>query len=368
MATITPNRSHGIINRETNGMFTYHGWPSVCIDGDGVLYAVCSGGRCLHVCPFGKTYLWISRDEGKTWSAPIVVNDTPLDDRDAGILWLGEKKVLVTWFIHPAHVYINDYTDWMQRESSAEEAPVVLGTLATWKQYADQPQLGGSFIRRSDDGGLTWSDIIRIPVSSPHGPCRLKDGRLLYVGKEMYSDEEKPGAVAVYESTDTGYTWTRIGELDIPEGFVPGNFHEPHAIELDNGEIFCTIRVEGHAEAQFTVFTSRSTDGGKTWSAMVPTGFVGSPPHLLQHSSGALICVFGRRCAPFGQRAAVSYDRGETWTDEYVLRDDAPDGDLGYPCSVELPSGEIFTVYYQKYQPDEKPSLLFTRWSLEKQA
>lgn len=366
MALLKPNCSHGIIHRETTGMFTYHGWPSVCIDEDGILYVVCSGGRCLHVCPFGKTMLWISRDQGATWSAPIIVNDTPLDDRDAGILWLGEKKLLVTWFIHPADVYLGQYADWMKNDSSVEEAPVVLGTLASWKPFRDQPQLGGSFIKRSDDGGLTWSATIRIPVSSPHGPCRLADGRLLYVGKQMYSREEVPGAVAVYESTNEGYAWSRVGEIAIPEGFVANNFHEPHAIELPDGSIFCAIRAQGHPDASFTVFTTRSTDGGKTWAPLTPTGFVGSPPHLLLHSSGALVCVFGRRTAPFGQRAAVSYDGGQTWADEYILRDDANDDDLGYPCSVELADGSIFTVYYQKYKPQEKPSLLFTRWTLEK--
>ena len=40
----------------------------------------------------------------------------------------------------------------------------------------------------------------------------------------------------------------------------------------------------------------------------------GAPPHLLLHSSGALICSVGRRKEPFGQRAYVSYDGGETWT------------------------------------------------------
>ena len=104
-----PSRSHGLISRMEAGMFTYHGWPSVCIDDEGVLYAVCSGYRCLHICPFGKTLLFISRDLGETWSAPLVVNDTALDDRDAGVLWLGEKKLLVTWFIHPAAVYLDQY-------------------------------------------------------------------------------------------------------------------------------------------------------------------------------------------------------------------------------------------------------------------
>ena len=71
-----PVCTSGIVSRMKAGMFTCHGWPSVCRDETGTLSVVCSGYRCLHICPFGKTLLFQSRDDGKTWSAPIVVNDT----------------------------------------------------------------------------------------------------------------------------------------------------------------------------------------------------------------------------------------------------------------------------------------------------
>ncbi|MBQ5974044.1 MAG: exo-alpha-sialidase, partial [Oscillospiraceae bacterium] len=76
----------------------------------------------------------------------------------------------------------------------------------------------------------------------------------------------------------------------------------------------------------------------------------------------------GRRKEPFGQRAYVSYDGGETWADEYVLRDDGFNGDLGYPATAELPDGSLITVYYQLYDPadEEKRSILSTRWRLER--
>ena len=77
------------------------------------------------------------------------------------------------------------------------------------------------------------------------------------------------------------------------------------------------------------------------------------------------MCVYGYRLAPFGQRAMISHDDGRTWLAGYVLRDDGQDGDLGYPASVELQDGSIFTVYYQKLgSAKEKCSLLWTRWEL----
>jgi hypothetical protein len=97
---------------------------------------------------------------------------------------------------------------------------------------------------------------------------------------------------------------------------------------------------------------------------MESIGAAGSPPHLLKHSSGAIVMVYGYRAQPFGERAKVSRDGGKTWSDEIILRDDAPSGDLGYPASVELPNGDILTIYYQQANAGEKTSLLWTRWSL----
>ena len=46
------------------------------------------------------------------------------------------------------------------------------------------------------------------------------------------------------------------------------------------------------------------------------------------------------------------------------LRDDGPDGDLGYPATAELDDGSLITVYYQKAAAGENTSILYTRWNL----
>ena len=48
----------GIVGRQS-GMFSYQGWPTVCRDENGILYAACSGHRVAHVCPFGVNYLYM---------------------------------------------------------------------------------------------------------------------------------------------------------------------------------------------------------------------------------------------------------------------------------------------------------------------
>lgn len=60
----------------------------------------------------------------------------------------------------------------------------------------------------------------------------------------------------------------------------------------------------------------------------------------------------------------ISYDEGKSWEHDFVIRDDGPDGDLGYPASVELDDSKILTVYYQKYAKNELCSLLYSIWEL----
>ncbi len=363
-----PEKTHGIVHRSNGAIFSYEGWSTLTKDENGTLYAVCSGFRVAHICPFGKTVMYISRDEGKTWSPPIVIGDTALDDRDAGIVYLGSGRLLVTWFCHSTEAYLHKWRESIVNRPTPMERAAVEGMLKGYESLLDETAQGGSYVRISEDYGMTWSAPIRVPVSAPHGPTRCADGSLLYLGKEMYHPTQKiqaEGNICAYRSLDGGYTWSQLSTLSIPEGMSNANFHEPHVIELPNGDLFGAIRVEGeHLSPRQTIYTTRSHDGGKTWSPMQETGLVGLPPHLMLHSSGALICAFGKRIAPYSQRAAVSYDMGKTWQDEYILDDRQTHPDFGYPSSVELSDGRILTIYYQRAEGDHKPSILQTIWTL----
>ena len=86
------------VMQNRDSLHSYFGWPTVARLQDGRLAAVASGFRRTHVCPFGKAVISYSEDGGRTWSAPSPIIDTPLDDRDAGILPFGENSVIVTSF------------------------------------------------------------------------------------------------------------------------------------------------------------------------------------------------------------------------------------------------------------------------------
>src|ERR1700744_4936716 len=60
----------------------YVGWPTITRTHNGELLVVFSGDRDAHICPWGVTQMVRSRDNGRTWSQPETINNTPLDDRD----------------------------------------------------------------------------------------------------------------------------------------------------------------------------------------------------------------------------------------------------------------------------------------------
>ncbi len=315
---------HGVICSMPHDPLGYFGWPSVARQGP-TLVAVASGLRSQHVCPFGKTTLFTSQDEGRTWSPPQVVNDTPLDDRDAGVLSPDGVGLLVTWFTSDTRRYVSYGREHYGEEEVARWEPV----LSTWTDELLQRWLG-SWVRLSPDG-KTWDEPIRVPVSTPHGPIRLHDGSLLYFGKRMYTDDsyQDEGAIQAIRSTDGGQTWEELGRVPLGADTFHSNLHEPHVVELEDGTLVGLIRYQHSDEGKtfwpFSIVQTESPDGGRTWTPTHPLDVHGSPPHVLRHSSGTLVCVYGRREVPYGQRAMLSRDGGQTWDMDYILRDDGPD-------------------------------------------
>lgn len=346
---------HGVVCTRPDSEYGYFGWPSAAILGDGRVVVGCSGLRRHHVDPFGKTVLCVGTPKDG-FGECIVGHDSPLDDRDTGVVALGGNSLLVTWFTLDTRIFRDDLMKY-----SPAEFEVMDAAMRAFPE--DAKKYVGSWTMRSDDGGATFTSPARCPVSSPHGPVVMRDGRLIYLGKLFPEGMDRPfGIVSCAESRD-GLHWDVLGEVPLPENVTNGQFHEPHVIELNDGALLCLIRYH-YPNGGLGIYKSVSRDGGRTWSTPEDMDIHGSPPHLLRHSSGAIVLTYGWRHAPYGQRARISRDDGATWSDEIILRDDGPDGDLGYPCSVELPGGDILTVYYQKRPGESLCSILWTQWRI----
>jgi len=68
------------------------------------------------------------------------------------------------------------------------------------------------------------------------------------------------------------------------------------------------------------------------------------------------------------RHTCLSRDGGKTWdyANEILIRDDAPNGDLGYPASVQMDDETVLTIYYQIDKPGEKTCLMGTMWKVPK--
>ena len=363
----------GFVHKAGKGAFDYAGWPSIAKLEDGTLAAVFSGNRMHHVCPFGRSVVCYSKDEGKTWSKQTIVVNTDFDDRDAGIVVNG-KQVLVSSF-NNNYAFQRRDCNWKDDKNKN----LINSYIDFMENVADEDDVGSS-ISVSEDGGYTFNTRYKIPITCPHGPILLKDGRYFMVGREFAInplDRTKgkeynflPYGIYYMFSSD-GYNWTKPVAIPLPDELMQDNACEPHAVQLKNGEIMVHIRVQGGPNASMKglrTFQTVSSNGITEWSVAKDLGILGSPPHLLRHSSGAIICCTGRRDAPYGEQAMISYDEGETWTEPFYIDKDAENADLGYPCSAELSDGKIITIYYQHDNKGDKNSIMYTIWEVpEKQ-
>jgi sialidase-1 len=302
----------------------------------------------------------------------VTVRDSPLDDRDCGLTALSDGRLL-------AHLGTTFWTAnaYHGLPYQAYRADV----LARWIAHVETPAYRaakadkGGWCLESADGGRTWSAAAPGP-DSVHGGVELLDGSALVVS---YRDAP-PGRINVWEGRGRPVAWKRVCTYEPPR--IPNlGFGEPHVAQLRSGRLIMMMRgclsPYDDADGRNGMWVTYSDDAGRTWAEAKEIPVWGFPPHLLLLSDGRLLCSYGHRRRPFGQRACVSVD-GLTWRpeDEVILRSDANLGDLGYPASAELSPGKILTVYYQPEAenppafmkpPDPercKPAIWATTWDL----
>jgi hypothetical protein len=322
--------------------------------------------------------MFTSTDGGETWSVPSIINDTWLDDRDAGLTYLGNGRMIVSWFNHPAVIYQGIWRNWIVGDAEDEFKPLLEGFLEAYKTYTPEQDRAGSFIRISNDYGKTWGDPIKTVVSAPHGPVKTVSGRLLYVGREFpglpsryrkdFDDSadtvpvEDREALFLYESFDGGESWEYVSKLPGKEGVANDKLCEPHLVETPDGEIIVAIRAhDDPAYDHFGVYFTSSKDGGKSWSddavcMKFDSGKVTCyEQRMCQLESGAIIDIAWCEDTESGKRLAnhytASFDGGKTWT--------CPEstGVFGQASSVCAIGGEKLIAIHAVRRDTERPGI-----------
>ncbi len=341
----------------------FHGWPTLARRKNGELLLAFSGGREAHVCPFGRLELMRSKDDGRTWGWPQVVYDSPIDDRDAGIMETPQGSILLTNFtsLHYAKEFEAALKIPAGQPGSWESVKRAEWHAAHYRLNAEDRQRElGTWMWRSTDGGVTWSSRYRAPCHSPHGPTATHDGRLVYCGVTMWTEDRIIGA---WESTDDGQSWKLLGTLPTRPGDDSNSYHELHAVESGSGKLIVHLR-NHNQNNQLETLQSESIDGGKTWSVPHSIGVWGFPSHLLRLKDGRLLMTYGHRRKPFGNQARLSHDGGSTWSDPLTISSDGINSDLGYPSTIECDDGTLVTVWYEILEGSELAQLRQARWRI----
>jgi len=294
-----------------------------------------------HIDPTSTAVLLRSDDGGQTWdpaTKTVVATSPGQAINDPAIKRLQDGTLIVTFF------------KWQC--GGGDQIPAQNTTVRglDGEHYA---WVVGSYVTRSFDDGQTWEEPIQVASPLGDGTC-VSDPVIQVPSGELFipvygSHTGESDRVVVIQSSDGGASWGDPATVAYdPLGHF--EFQEPSLLYLPSGKMICMIRVHQRAEQEYGdyLYQCDSYDMGKTWSAPKKTSIWGHPPHLLRLQSGALLCVYGYLRLPYGIRACLSHDEGESWDiqNELILRADGIDRDVGYPTSVQLADGTIFTIWY----------------------
>ena len=309
-------------------------------------------GTRTHMDPTTRTSLIRSRDRGKTWFSQV--SPDPTGGNGTSIARLSDGTLLANafhWVFAP-----QEERDKLAGMSRIREAGFVNMLVAS----------GGVFMTRSQTDGYTWEPAKHIQPPARwagmacHGPVlELPDGDLL-LPVTAHDENHGQATGATLRSEDKGQTW---GEPVVITDDASSDmlFHETRLVLCPSGRVLAL-----HRTPDGNYFRNVSADGGRTWSETRDTGLwcgASSPPAMMILKDGRLLLTRGYRREPFGVRCHLSEDEGDSWAREIVLRDDAPDRDIGYPSTVQFDDETLLTVYYW-HGEDEIRHLQSTSWRL----
>ncbi len=219
----------------------------------------------------------------------------------------------------------------------------------------------------STDKGHNWSVPYELPdFGLPYLQARTNylvlDSQtmlLFYEGTFYPPSSGEYTNTLVVKTSDGGQTFQQLSLLtDDPlqghdTSWLPAYSVMPGVTQLDDGTMLAVARnrLSSHSWNDLR----SSTDGGNTWQTIsTPVDGNNNPASLVSLGGRRLALVYGYRNAAYGLRGKISEDGGQTWSKEYVLRDDGREWDLGYVRAGLRSDGKVTAVYY--YTTDDHPA------------
>lgn len=363
----------------------YISFPALtCLDNGDILLAFRSGRNCYRdfpeaLCRGGHPHTdwcsepWLarSRDDGASWtieSSPRSRKELDADHaagigyQDVGFTKLPDGRAMLSVF---RWRYANDVLLNMStsvREAMRSKAPGDAYDYSRWEpfRYA-QMILPVYFI--CDRAGKNWTPMKPIDVPEP-GTGRqwavgTRNGGVLLdddtVGWPFYFGERPQQAnsgchLLKYSIAKDQWAYGTV----IAPSFRGIGMEEPLLHRHPDGSLLGFYRRSpvGH------MFFNSSHDNGITWSQPMQTAVWGHPFSALTLANNDILLAYGYRRQPFGIRMARLAGGDVNTFDpqsEIIVRDDAPDDDIGYPSLCCTKDGTILLAYYFRSRADANP-------------
>jgi hypothetical protein len=223
----------------------------------------------------------------------------------------------------------------------------------------------------STDRCKTWKGPCRLPALGQSGVMARTD--YIIEGPKSISafmtasiDGVREGRPFYARSQDGALTWEFVSYIT-PEPPAGGYSIMPATVRVSKDELVTIIRRRErvvNGEEAWWIDAWKSYDNGKTWHIKHNplAANEGNPASLNQLNDGRLVATYGHRGAPYGLRAKISLDNGETWGEEIVLRDDGGLWDIGYPRTIVRPDGRLVSAYYYNLPDAKERFIAATIW------
>ncbi len=271
--------------------------------------------------------IWVSHRKGDRWTSPVeAATGLPAESGERG----GRGKRLPCW--NPVLYQIPD------------------GDLLLFYKVGPSPSTWWGMLKRSADGGQTWSAAERLPdgIVGPvkNKPELLPSGVLLCPA----SLEDPNWQVHFEKTTDWGKTWIRTKPIN--DGVTDGAI-QPSILIHPDGKLQALCR----SQKSGFILQTWSDDGGNTWSPLQPTTLPNpnSGTDAVTLADGRHVMVYNPASPTPGKwggprtplYAAISPD-GDRWTTLAVLENEP--GEYSYPAVIQTADGLVHITYTWKRQ------------------